>query len=240
MERLSRRIASDGAHRHILTETRRARIRQSIGGSRCFANRSRYSLVVLLASSLGVADAQPAATPKTAIIDLAKVMAKYDKQIEIKKKFDDELVPIKAQAERIKATLGKLKTEAEDPSTSPELRDIARYNFKVEFAKLNQLDKDTKEDLGKRFEVRQAELWKETHAAVAKHAEATGIDVVIAYGDILNLPADDAPNVKRHMTAIDVGAGVLFYARPGLDITDAIVTRLNEAHRAANKGKKTP
>jgi Skp family chaperone for outer membrane proteins len=202
--------------------------------------RKSLSSLVLLLASLAVADAQPAATPKTAVIDLVKVIARYEKQAEFRKKFDDELAPLKLQAERIKQTLGKLKASAEDPNLSQELREVARNNFKVELANLEQLDKETKADLGKRIDARQAELWKEMRAAVAKHAEATGIDVVIAYGDILNLPADDPPNVKRHLTAVDVGAGVLFYARPNLDITDAIVTRLNEAHRAANKGKKTP
>jgi Skp family chaperone for outer membrane proteins len=199
--------------------------------------RNSLLAVALLLSSLAPLAAQPAAKPKTAVIDLAKVMSKYDKHIEFKKKIEEELVPLKAQAEKIKQSLAKLKTEAEDPSASPEIRDIARHNFKVELSKLNQLDKDAKEDLGKRIEVRNAELWKETHAAVAKHAEATGIDVVIAYGDIPNQPADEVPNVKRRMNAIDVGAGILFYARPGLDITDAIVARLNDAYRAAQKKK---
>ena len=57
--------------------------------------------------------AQPAATPKTAVIDLAKVMSKYDKQIEVKKKFDEELVPLKAQAEKIKAALEKAGAKVE-------------------------------------------------------------------------------------------------------------------------------
>jgi Skp family chaperone for outer membrane proteins len=195
--------------------------------------------MILFLSSLAAVDAQPAAKPKTAVIDFARIATKYEKQIEIKKKFEEELAPVRAEADKIKQTLAKLKAELENPNTSPELRDIARHNYKVEAAKLNQLDQDTKADLGKRFEARQAELWKETHAAVAKHCEANGIDVVIAYSDILNQPADDAPNVKRHLTAIEIGAGVVFYTRPGLDITDAIVTRLNDAYRASQK-KKSP
>ena len=118
--------------------------------------------------------------------------------------------------------------------------EVAAHNFKVELGKLEQLDKDTKADLGKRLEARQAELYKEMQAAVAKHAEAEGIDVVIAYGDAPVQTADDFANVKRRMHAIDIGAGILFYARPGLDITDAIVTRLNDAYRATEKKKTAP
>jgi Skp family chaperone for outer membrane proteins len=201
--------------------------------------KSLPSIAFLLLSMTSSADAQSQA-PKTAVIDVMKVMARYEKQIQIKKQFDDEITPIKAEADRIKQTLAQSKREAEDPKNSADLRDAARQNFKSELAKLELLDKQTKLDLGKRFEARQAALWKEIHDAVAKHAEAEHIDVVIAYGNLSGQESDAFPNVKRKMNAVDIGAGVPIYVRPGLDITDAIVNRLNNADGASKKEQKNP
>jgi Skp family chaperone for outer membrane proteins len=204
--------------------------------------RSPLTVVLLLLTLAPSADAQPAppaAKPKTAVIDLAKIMARYEKQIEMKKKFDDELAPLRAQAEKIKQKLNQYRAEAQNPLSNQEQREVAAQNFKVEAGKLEQLDRDTKADLGKRVEARQTELWKEMQAAVAKHAEAEQIDVVIAYGDVPGQASDEFANVKRRMNSIDIGAGILFYSRPGIDITDAIVTRLNDTYRATQK-KKTP
>src|SRR5207249_4759439 len=89
---------------------------------------------------------------------------------------------------------------------------------------------EAKKGLGRKSDEQMVILYKEVREACARYAKGNDIEMVMHYNDALaGAPEfDSAANVARKMQA---GAFMPMYITPGLDISEEILTLLNNARR---------
>jgi Skp family chaperone for outer membrane proteins len=173
---------------------------------------------------------------KVGVVNIGVLFTKYEKATVFKKELEGELMPLKADAEKIKATMkqhqdwlevnGKKTTEAAQTEKSTKaLRDGQRM--------LEDLDATARKLIGKKQETQLIQLYKEIHGAVTTYAQQNGFHMILAYGDPPDQDQFTFQNINRKMGGMDIGAAVPYYWQGGLDISNDVLVRLNAGYRPA-------
>ncbi|MEI7685281.1 MAG: OmpH family outer membrane protein [Planctomycetota bacterium] len=167
---------------------------------------------------------------KVGVVNIGLLFTKYDKAQLMKKELENDLMPLKAEAEKIKAVMKQhqewLEKFGKDPAQMPQTEKSTKAMRDGQRA-LEDLDMQARKLIGKKQETQLIQLYKEIHSAVQMHAQQNGYHMIFAYGD----PPDQDPftfqNINRKMGGMDMGAAVPYYVQTGLDISNDVLARLN-------------
>jgi len=167
---------------------------------------------------------------KVGVVNIGLLFTKYDKAQLMKKELENDLMPLKAEAEKIKAVMKQhqewLEKFGKDPAQIQQTEKSTKAMRDGQRA-LEDLDMQARKLIGKKQETQLIQLYKEIHSAVQMHAQQNGYHMIFAYGD----PPDQDPftfqNINRKMGGMDMGAAVPYYVQTGLDISNDVLGRLN-------------
>lgn len=214
------------------------------------SNRSLISGVVLgacvaLAIGYGPAIAQQAgAKPATiATVRLSVVMEKLDQRAEAEANLNAMGQAVRSDDAKKKEELTKMQTDldgmrkaANDGPAPPEAialqEQLALKTLQYQAWSRFTLDKV---DIEKALNWQ--DLYRNIKTAAAQMASANGYDLVLvddSQGEITTTSDSRTPRATQVMTQI-IGRRLL-YSNPTLDITDDLITRMNNAHKAAGAG----
>lgn len=201
---------------------------------------------LLLAIVTGAVMAQfPATTPaatKIGVVNVGLLFTKYHKSETFKKELENDLAPLKGQAEKIKENMGghekwlrSVDKAKKDPATLTQIETStqALMNGKHQ---LENLDMEARKLIGKKQETQLVQLYLEIQTAVAQYASQNGFHMVLAYGDPPNADLNSFNNVSRKMNGLDQGGVVPFYVQNGLDLSNDVLARLNAGVQATPVG----
>jgi Skp family chaperone for outer membrane proteins len=181
-----------------------------------------------------------AKAPRVAVVNFGVVFTRYDKAMDLKKGLEAELAPLKEQAEELKTKIEKAMKRAEAKTTTEAVKETLAEQIREHQNALQGLDKKARKEIGKKQEMQLVMLWREIKTAVADVAKSKDLDVVFGYGDPADGDPDSPQNVNRKMQGMDAGSAVPIYTRPGVDITDEVLRRLNDAYREASRTRPAP
>jgi Skp family chaperone for outer membrane proteins len=170
--------------------------------------------------------AMPAAT-KVAVCDIVKLFSNYERHKDLKQKFADRERANKLEDER--------RTKQID-SIDKELQGLlaGSKEYEARLAELTRLgiERETWIKYEKARDVRERmraveEMHKEILATVAAVAKEQGVQVVFSSDES---PFDQTADIYRQ-----VEARKALYVDPSIDLTDAVLARLNDAYKAKPK-----
>lgn len=174
---------------------------------------------------------------KVGVVNIGVVFTKYEKAAAYKKELEQTLLPLKAQAEKLKEnTQGHVEWLKKNPNGDANQKAICEKAVRDNQRALEDLDLQARNLVGKKQETQLIALYKEIHAAVAQHAQQNGFHVIFAYGDPPDGDLFTFQQINRKMGGMDVGAAVPFYTATGLDISQDVLARLNTMYRQAGGG----
>jgi Skp family chaperone for outer membrane proteins len=174
----------------------------------------------------------PTGTTKVAVMNVGLIFAKYEKALSIKEEMAQELKQLREEASELAQNLKAWQAALQKNDLTATKRE--KYEEKIIDARrrLEDLDRQARTRVGKSQENGLIGMWKDVRAAVKAYSSEHGIQLVIAYGDPREAnQLDTMPNINRKMQAMDQGAGIPFFAAPGVDISEAIVEMLNRQYR---------
>jgi Skp family chaperone for outer membrane proteins len=171
-------------------------------------------------------------TAKVAVFNLALVFNKYERTAEIKKEVAHDLKQLQEEAKELQQDLAVWQAALQKGNLSEAKRDA--YEEKVINARrrLEDMNREARSKVGKSQETNLVVLWKDIREATSAYAKEHDLQLVIAYGDPKEIEqADLFPNVNRKMQLLDIGGATPFFMAPGVDISEAIIERLNRQYR---------
>jgi len=194
----------------------------------------------LMVGAGGTAQAQlPGQTQqatKVGVVNIGVLFTKYEKATVFKKELETELMPLKADAEKIKTNMKQhqdwLELNGKKPGEAAQIEkstQALRNNQRL----LEDLDANARKLIGKKQEFQLIQLYREIHSAVATYAQQNGFHIVLAYGDPPDQDQFTFQNINRKMGGMDIGAAVPYYWQGGLDISNDVLVRLNASYRPA-------
>jgi Skp family chaperone for outer membrane proteins len=201
--------------------------------------RSAALTAIALALAVGsarTATAQQIPTTKVGVVNVGLLFTGYEKAKVLKKELDDELRPLKEQAEKIKAAMIEHDKWLKNPANkiNTQQTEISQKALRDGTRALEDLDLKARTMVGKKQETQLVQLYREVQVAVQSYAQQNGYHIILGYGDPPQLDAFAFANVNRRMTAMDMGTFVTMYVGPGLDISNEVLTRLNGGVRPAS------
>jgi len=182
-------------------------------------------------SLAGQARAQATGT-RVAVVNIGVVFTKYEKAANFKKEMEDILKPYKEQAEKIKKSMLDYENAIKNPMVNE--KDKEQYmNYMLTLKRqLEDLDRDARKKIGKRQEDHLVQLYKEVSEQIGRIANSNGIHLVLGFGEPPNEDLMSFMNINRKLTGMDMGSTVPLFFHSSLDISDHVVTALNQAYRA--------
>lgn len=177
----------------------------------------------------------PAAVTKVAVVNVPVVSERYLKTSYLESQFETRRLELAGERDALKKNMDRTKRSLQEelkPGTQEYAKRVKQY------AMLEAEMQWLVETQGRKVESELAKslrsIFADIQAAIRAEAEARNIDVVLA--------ADQLPEGSPATTSQARQQIVLqkvLYWRPGVDLTDAVVARLNasfEKARAANGG----
>ena len=186
--------------------------------------------VTFAAGSVQTATAQQVPATKVGVVNIGLVFTNYVKAKALKAELDEELKPLKEQAEKIKDAMMKHKTWLENPANvkgNPAQVEVSQKALRDGSRALEDLDLKARTMVGKKQETQLVQLYREIQNAVQSTAQQNGFHMILGYGDPPNLDPYAFGNINRRMTAMDMGTVVTMYVQTGLDISNEVLARLN-------------
>jgi Skp family chaperone for outer membrane proteins len=171
---------------------------------------------------------------KIAVINLAKVINKYDKWTAFKDEYKAEYTKVfESKVNPKKAEYESLKKEAEDAKTLPDRKDACVKRMKQLEREIQDIADEAKNVLGKKEADQFVQLYHEVHDAVAACAKYYSYDIVMHYNDAFESEKDmyTPQNVARKMGH----AGCMpLYVNPENDLSDIVIKYLNTYYKPAS------
>jgi Skp family chaperone for outer membrane proteins len=192
-------------------------------------------LLVAWALALAVpprpAAAEDAGPTRIAIVNLGEVFRNYEKAKKSQKELETFFAPYRSTTEKLRDEATKLQQVANDPKADAEAKNAATQKALQTRRKLEDLDFEVRQLLGKKQEQSYLELYADVRGTIEKYADDNKIDLVLIYDEpVKKEDSSTFANVSRKMQAINQGAVVPIFIRPRIDITKAVLSRLNEAY----------
>ncbi len=167
-----------------------------------------------------------AGRPVVAVINVGVIFTKYERAREHNKEITASMKGPRAEHDKLNRDM---KAWQEAAKADPAARDALEEKILQAKRQMEDLNRKITALVRKRQEDALMLLWKDAQDEVAAYAREHGLQAVFAYGDPvapLILPA----NVQRKLQAVDAGSSFPFYVAPGVDISEAIVDRLNRRY----------
>jgi Skp family chaperone for outer membrane proteins len=186
--------------------------------------------LALAAGSVRTATAQSLPATKVGVVNIGYVFTNYVKATAMKKELDEDLKPLKEQAEKLKNAMMEHKKWLEAPGNAkqnPQQAEVSQKALRDGARALEDLDLKARTLVGKKQETQLVQLYREIQAAVQSYAQQNGYHMILGYGDPPQLDPYTFANVNRRMTAMDMGTFVTMYVQNGLDISQEVLQRLN-------------
>ena len=197
---------------------------------------------VALVIGYAPAIAQQGGTKPTVIatVQLSVVLEKLDQRAEAEANLNamgadvrNDEAKKKAELTKMQADLDDMRKAANDGSAPPEAialqEQLALKSLQYQAWQRFTMDKV---DIEKALQWQ--ELYRNIKSAAAQMASANGYDLVLvddSQGELQTSPDSRTPRAQQIFSQI-VSRRML-YANPTLDITDDLITRMNNAHKAA-------
>ena len=198
----------------------------------------RISAVAIYCTGIAMlaSDSAHAELPNVAVIDVAKVFEQYEMTRELELMFDEKRRAIGDQAESRKATIDQMRRAltAFDPASQDFVqREQELMKAEVEFQVWFGYEQQQLKNEHKRWLLL---IYRNTQKTVANIATAKEIDLVLTY-DRLTEDAPDSVVLRQQILLQKV-----IYHSEQTDLTDEVLTKLNESFRAQGgiRGIGTP
>ena len=187
------------------------------------------AVTLAFAANTQIAVAQQTMATKVGVVNVGQLFTGYEKAKVLKKELDDELRPLKEQAEKIKAAMIEHDKWLKNPASKqdPKQTEISQNAIRTGTRALEDLDLKARTMVGKKQETQLIQLYREVQGAVQSYAQQNGYHIILGYGDPPQLDPFTFANVNRRMTAMDMGTLVHMYVGPGLDVSNEVLARLN-------------
>jgi Skp family chaperone for outer membrane proteins len=198
--------------------------------------RSRWQLVILAA---GVASGPAWADTKVAVVNVATLSEKYAKTKDLESQFDALRKSLGQQREAMKEKIERAKAALQEelkPGTEEFLQ--RRKEIAMMEAELQWFVESEGQKVEKGLAQALRSIFDDIHVVVQELADEEGIQVVLA-ADNVPAEAPDTPNQARQTILLQK----VLYWKPETDMTDAVLTRLNQRYRpgsGAGLGAATP
>ena len=192
--------------------------------------------LAVAAGSVQTATAQQVPATKVGVVNIGLVFTNFSKAQALKKELDQDLLPLKDQAEKLKTAMMEHKKWLEvptNPKSNPGQADISQKALRDGARALEDLDLKARTLIGKKQETQLVQLYREIQAAVQSYAQQNGYHMILGYGDPPQLDPYTFANINRRMTAMDMGTFVIMYSMNGLDVSNEVLQRLNGGPVAA-------
>ena len=182
---------------------------------------------LLAQSRPGAAGAAPASV-RIAVCDMVKIYSNYQKAKDLRVRVEEGRRNFKSEDELRGKKIERITAELKELKTGSKEYD-ARVN---ELAKLT-IERETLQKFEDNRNVREyyrmsEDIYTELQKAAADVAKENGFHIVLNSDD--TSPSDDKPDLFARMERKKV-----LYSDPALDITDAIVARMNQQYKAEKK-----
>src|SRR5437899_1376357 len=179
----------------------------------------------------GQARAQGTGT-RVAVVNIGVVFTKYDKAKTFKEEMERELKPFKDEAEKIKKQVLDYQSAINNPKVPEKDKEQYAAYLRTLKRQLEDLDLEARKKIGKRQEEHLVQLYREVSNQIQTVASSNGIHLVLGFGEPPNEDLMSFMNINRKLTGMDMGSTVPLFFHSSLDISDHVVTALNQAYRA--------
>jgi Skp family chaperone for outer membrane proteins len=189
-----------------------------------------------LFANKAIAQEKANAGGKVGIVNLGKVLARYEKAIAFREGVLKSIKPLKDDMDQLRKDLEALAMLHEEAKSDAKLAGVIAEEMAAKKKRLEAMTLEAAKLVGKKQEEQVISLYKEVASAARRHAEKNGFVIVLGVGDPPN-PQDlfAFPAVSRKLQVLDAGAMVPLYVHPSVDLTDALIAVLNEAYRKDKK-----
>jgi len=178
-------------------------------------------------SSAQQADVTPGPT-SVAVCDIEAIFRNYDRATELLDRLNEERVRIKNEYEQrgkavqaLELELGALKEGSEE--YEGRLQEIQRLGIES-----NTYLQFSESLIRRKHHGLTEEMYREILAGIAQIAQEKGIDLILYRDEQVAQSSNDAMELLTQIRNRKV-----LYSREGLDITQVVLERLNQAYRAA-------
>ncbi len=192
----------------------------------------------LLAQQPGTPAAPPAQT-RVAFVNIVTVFQNYQKANIYKAEMERLIKPKQAEAEQLRQEMIKWDSDMRDPKFDPAKKEQWTKGILNNKRRLEDLQAEMAQVLGKKNEEQLVQLYSEINEAVKAHAAAQGFHIVLAYGENTKLGSNNIANIARKIQGMEV-ALVPMYFHPGLEISMAVAEALNRQYPPAAGQSLTP
>jgi Skp family chaperone for outer membrane proteins len=182
---------------------------------------------LLAQSKPGAAQVVPAIT-RVAVCDMVKIYSNYQKAKDLRVKVEEGRRNFKSEDELRGKKIESLNAELKELKVGSK-----EYDARVsELAKLT-IERETLQKFEDNRNVREyyrmsEDIYSELQKAAADVAKENGVQLVLNSDD--TSPSDDKPDLFARMERKKV-----LYSDPAMDITDAIVARMNQQYKTEKK-----
>lgn len=174
----------------------------------------------------------PAATEapvstRLAVVDVVKLFANYQRAKDLDMKMADHRRALKVEDEKRTKQIDSIDQELKELNpSSAEYEKRAGEMTRLGIERDTWMKYEESREMQERYRLTE-DMYKDITKAVAEVAAKQGFHVVLNSDDTA---AETKPDIFRKIERKKV-----VYADPSLDITDAVLSRLNEAYKAAGK-----
>jgi Skp family chaperone for outer membrane proteins len=188
-------------------------------------------LAVLVGSQLraqqGAAPQQPPRT-RVAVLNLSSVIKNYTKYQAFEKEWQTAYQGFEKQYEGKRALLASNQNQlaaAKDDTQRGQIEAQVR-NLQRE---MQDMSEEAKKALGKKRDDQAVIIYREIEEAVKVFARANDLELVMHYNDTSS--AQDMYNPVNVQRKLSTGACMPVYFNPQMDITNSVITMLNEYYK---------
>jgi Skp family chaperone for outer membrane proteins len=166
---------------------------------------------------------------RVSIVNIGYIFNNYAKAKQFKAYLEDAFQPYKQKAKKLSDDMAACDRAISAGDFSMETLDQLQTRKALAKKQLEELSVELQRELGKKQEVNIVELWKDVNLGIRRYADQAGIDLVLGYGDVLDMELLDAfPNINRKMQAMDSGSVVPLFASAKTDIAAPVTDWLNK------------
>ncbi len=171
---------------------------------------------------------QPQAGTKIACINVGQVFNNYKRAAAIKADLERQIDPFKQKGKKLVDDI-KSWQDAGAKTIDPKVKDQYEASIVKGKRDLEDMQREIQKLIGERQKNNMMTLWKEINMGIKVCADSAGYQVVLAYGDPVDLEElGKFDNVSRKMNAMDQGGIIPIYVHGSADISDWVTRTLNK------------
>jgi Skp family chaperone for outer membrane proteins len=173
----------------------------------------------------------PASPPRTRVglVNLSHAIKSYDKFKFYQEDVKTALKPYQEREAELKKKGDALAEEVKSPETAADRKPALQKKLLGLQREMEDNKAEAQRIIAEKQNKQLKVLYQDVEKVVRRYAKARGFDLVLHYNDLVKEEAYTTENILRKMQA---GACMPLYTAPGIDITDEVMTALNEDFRS--------